>query len=377
MPTPPLSDELANEAYQTYQRHGGKSVLGAMKAAAEELGLDRRTLRSRIQKYEERNDPAITDAKAAIGTNMTPVLVWAKTKSEDGTSYSALLKPDPLARDALEAIRGVLEGLTPVTPTIPPQHADNDLITVYPIADLHAGMMAWGRETGESYNTEAATRRLVDWIGSVISRSPKSGLGIVLAAGDLLHANDNTNATPASKHVLDVDTRHFKTLDRVIEAMAVSVDLALHHHEKVLVVVKPGNHDRDAYLAVLFGLDQRYRNEPRVTVEKEPSEFWAFQFGKVMLSCHHGDKAKAERMVLFLADEFPEMWGCTRYRFLFTGHFHHHKSQDIGGVVWEQLRAMTARDAYAASHAYSARAELQGITYHRDKGEVSRVKVTV
>jgi len=376
MPTPPLSDELASEAYQAYQRHGGKAVFGAKKAAADELGLDRRTLGNRIAKYEERNDPAITDAKAAIGTNMTPVLVWAKTKSEDGTSYSALLKPDPLARDALEAIRDVLEGLPPVKPIPAPQHADKDLITLYPIADLHAGMMAWGRETGEDYNTATATERLTGWIGQCISSSPRSGLGIVLAAGDLLHANDNTNATPQSKHVLDVDTRHFKTLDRVIEAMALSVDLALHHHESVLVVVKPGNHDRDAYLAVLFGLDQRYRSEPRVTVEKNPSEFWAYQFGKVMLACHHGDKAKAQQMVLYLADEFPEMWGGTRHRFLWTGHLHHHKSQDIGGVQWEQLRAITAKDAYAASHAYSARAQMQGITYHREFGEVARVKVS-
>jgi hypothetical protein len=44
-------------------------------------------------------------------------------------------------------------------------------------------------------------------------------------------------------------------------------------------------------------------------------------------------------------------------------------------VAWEQLRAVTSRDAYAVSHAYTARAQLQAITYHRDKGEVSRVKV--
>lgn len=50
-------------------------------------------------------------------------------------------------------------------------------------------------------------------------------------------------------------------------------------------------------------------------------------------------------------------------------------SADIGGVVWEQLRALTARDAYAISNAYTARAQLQAITLHKDRGEVQRVKV--
>ena len=80
-------------------------------------------------------------------------------------------------------------------------------------------------------------------------------------------------------------------------------------------------------------------------------------------------------MVFFMADEYAPMWGRTRHRFLFTGHLHHHKSADIGGVQWEQLRAVTERDAYAVGHAYTARAQLQAITYHKTRGEVMRVKV--
>jgi hypothetical protein len=69
------------------------------------------------------------------------------------------------------------------------------------------------------------------------------------------------------------------------------------------------------------------------------------------------------------------MWGRTKFRFLFTGHLHHHKSADIGGVQWEQLRAVTAKDAYAVAHGYTARAEMQAVTYHKERGEVSRVRV--
>lgn len=128
-------------------------------------------------------------------------------------------------------------------------------------------------------------------------------------------------------------------------------------------------------MAVMFALAERYRNEPRVTVQKVPGEFFVHRFGDCFISAHHGHGGKPERMVLFLADEYASDWGQTRHRFLFTGHLHHHKSADIGGVTWEQLRAVTARDAYAVGNAYTARAQLQAITLHRSKGEVQRAKV--
>jgi hypothetical protein len=236
-------------------------------------------------------------------------------------------------------------------------------------------MMAWGDETGEDYDTKIATERLTSWLGQAVASSPASHTAIILDVGDLLHSDDQSNMTPRSKHILDADTRHFKTLDLTILALAASVDLAKAKHQHVIVRILPGNHNPTSYMAVLFALAERYRNDPRVEVQKVPGEFFAHEFGKCLIAAHHGDKAKAERMVMFLADEYAEIWGRTRHRYLWTGHLHHHKSADIGGVTWEQLRAVTARDAYAASHSYTARSQLQAITYERDLGEVQRVKI--
>ena len=96
-----------------------------------------------------------------------------------------------------------------------------------------------------------------------------------------------------------------------------------------------------------------------------------------MLVSHHGDKAKAERLVMHMADEWPEMWGRTRFRHYFTGHLHHAKIVDIGGVQVEQFRAITPRDSYSASNGYSSRSDMQAITYHKERGEISRLKVAL
>jgi len=325
---------------------------------------------------ESQCDPAIRESMAAANTNLTPALAWVKTKNEDGTSYSVLLKPSQGTEDVIDRIRQTFHDLPPAPVVAAPTYTESDLVTVYPIADRHNGLRAWARETGEAYDSTIASERLTAWMGRCVAQSPPSDVGVILDIGDGEHMDDATNATPKSKHVLDVDTRVFKTVETSVASLAHCVELALSKHRKVHVRILPGNHNPTIYLAVMFALAERYRDEPRVEVQKVPGEFWVFEFGKVMLAAHHGDKAKAQQMVLFLADEYPELWGKTQHRYLFTGHLHHHKSQDIGGVQWEQLRAVTARDAYAVSHAYSARAQLQAITLHKELGEVSRVKVS-
>ncbi len=313
----------------------------------------------------------------AVGTGLVPSLAWIKTKATaDVPGYSVMLRPQEQTPEAVaEAIRGALEGLEPAEPVVAPKHHDSDLLTVYPLADAHIGAMSWGRETGEDYDTAIAVKRIRDWVGRAVDASPASSEAVILDVGDLTHADDQTNQTPRSKHVLDVDTRHFRTLEVTIAALAYSVEYALRKHAKVTVRILPGNHNATAYLAVLFALAERYRNEPRVTVQKVPGEFFVMRFGECLLAAHHGHGGKPERMVFFLADGYAQDWGQTRHRFLWTGHLHHHKSADIGGVTWEQLRAVTARDAYAVANAFTARAQLQAITLHKTKGEVMRVKV--
>jgi hypothetical protein len=256
-----------------------------------------------------------------------------------------------------------------------PDMADADLLTIYPLADAHVGMLAYGKETGESYNTDIAADRIRSWVARAVAASPSSAVAVILDVGDLTHADDDTNVTPRSKHPLTVDSRHFRTLEVTIAALSAAIECALQKHGRVIVRILPGNHNQTSYMAVMFALAERYRNEPRVEVQKVPGEFFIMEFGAVMLAAHHGHGAKPDRMVNFLADEYAQIWGRTRHRFLWTGHLHHLKAQDIGGVTHEQLRAITARDAYAVSQAYTARAQLQAITVHRDLGEVQRVKV--
>jgi hypothetical protein len=350
--------------------------LGNFKAVARELGVNESTVRRSIHNGTRR-DPAMQGAMDAVGTGLVPSMAWIKTKATaDTPGYSVMLRQAPEDPEVTaERVKKALAGIDALPEVSAPAYADADLCTLYPIADVHVGMRAWAKEVGEAYDTDMATERLVSWVGQCVAASPAAHTAIVIDVGDLTHADDDKNQTPRSGHILDVSGRHFRTLDATIQALAVCTELALAKHHRVIVRILPGNHNINSYMAVMFALAERFRDNDRVSVQKVPGEFFVYEFGKVLLAAHHGDKAKADRMVHFLADQYAEMWGRTKHRFLFTGHLHHHKSQDIGGVQWEQLRAVTPRDAYAVANSYSARAQLQAITFDRNRGEVSRVKV--
>ena len=375
MPTPPLTDEACREAWLAYVEHGSKTK------AAEALGIPFMTFSHRWNMARMRGLHLSDGAKqSATLAGLSGVEVRGghrRVYDEDGKQIDTVRwsVPQVEQESLIDRIRDAFADLAPA-PLVPaPEYTSDQIVTVYPIADRHQGLKAWGKETGEDYDQKIAAKRMMDWMGQCVASSPPSETAIILDIGDGEHINDETNQTPRSKHVLDADGRVFLTVETSVATLAACVEMALAKHAKVIVRILPGNHNPTLYLAVMFALAERYREEPRVDVQKVPGEFFVLRHGKCLFAAHHGDKAKAERLVTFVADEFAEDWGKTRHRFLWTGHLHHHKSADIGGMKWEQLRAVTARDAYAYGHAYSARAQLQAITFHQDRGEVQRVSV--
>jgi hypothetical protein len=118
----------------------------SQRKAAKVLGISRAGLRWRLEMAKRDIDPAIRDSMAAVGTGLVPALAWAKTKSENGTSYSVLLKP--AAEDLpsiMDQIRDAFEDMKAAPKIVPPAHVVDDLCTVWPLMDVHfrdAGMGA-------------------------------------------------------------------------------------------------------------------------------------------------------------------------------------------------------------------------------------------
>lgn len=362
--------EKQQEALDALEKYGSKQ------AAAAALGINRSSFRDRlrgVERKEAKIDPAIQDSMNAVGTGLVPALTWAKTKNEDGTSYSVLLKPQQEDPESLvQMMRDAFDDMEPAEPVIPPEAVMDDLCSVYPLMDVHLGMMAWGRETNsDDYDIKLALKDMRHAFAKVLAITPNSDTGVLIIGGDFFHADNNNAETPANKHKLDVDGRFDKVVDAGVLILVETVDRLLTKHINVVVRVLRGNHDENAFRILRVGLAAWYRNEPRVEIDVGPRDLFMFQWGKCAIFAHHGDKAKPQQAALYISD-ICEFWSATRHRHMLTGHVHHDQAKDVGPLRWESLRAFCPPDAYAASMGYGARRALQSMTFHSVDGLVLR-----
>lgn len=373
MPTPPLTDAQCLEAIQAKAEHHNSNT-----AAAAALGVNINTFRHRVMIGKARGldlskgvrnaiqNAAITPGEAQGGwiVNVDP---------ETGSRISTRWKmPEQDAQSLIAGLQDAFAGIPAANPANPPANVMEDLCSLYPLMDVHFGMQAWGRETGETnYDMKTAAGDMSYAFDKLDALTPASKQAVLVIGGDFFHADDERAETPQSKHKLDVDGRHWKVLNDGVALIAKVIDRLSEKHSDVLVRVLRGNHDIHAHLVLTFALAERYRDCDRVTVEKEPRDLFMMQWGKCLIAGHHGDKAKPDRLAMYLSDVCP-FWSDTRHRHIFTGHVHHDAAKDLGPMRWESLRAFCPPDSYAASMGYGGRRAIQSITFHKQDGIVLR-----
>ena len=183
--------------------------------------------------------------------------------------------------------------------------------------------------------------------------------------------------TPRGGNILDVDGRYFKTITYGVEVMLDVINMALKKHDTVLVRNIPGNHDPNACVALTVALNAFFRNDERVTIDLDPSDFFYHRFGNTLIGANHGHRLKPVNMAMHMANTRPEDWGKSKFRYFYFGHIHHKTMKEEGGVITESFQTLSAKDAYHAGGGYLGGRSLTGITIHKDKGEIGRHIVSV
>ena len=115
-----------------------------------------------------------------------------------------------------------------------------------------------------------------------------------------------------------------------------------------------------------------YENEPRVTVDKTPSRFHYYEWGKVLLGVHHGDRVKMDRLPAVMAHDQSEAWGRTAHRIWLTGHVHHDSRKEFPGCLVESFGVLAPLDAYASAGGYRSQRSMKALVFHREHGEQER-----
>jgi hypothetical protein len=327
------------------------------------------TVRARREKLEFKEG-----APDGFAINATSTLVDAKGQIIQRW-VKARRQSAEVSVDAIKAAFDEYRGKGAVIKA-PQKAQNNDLLTVYNIADHHLGLYAWAAETGADYDLAIGEKVLLDAMAALVSQAPSSETAIVLQLGDFLHADNSENKTLRSGNVLDVDTRYAKVLQVGVKLIISCVELALRKHSRVIVRNLPGNHDPHSALALSIALSCFFDGNPRVTVDLDPSKFFFHQFGKVMIAATHGDTVKLAKFPGVMAAYQPVMWGQTTYRYGYTGHIHHQRSVEENGATCEAFRTLAGKDAYHHAGGYSSGRGMVAITHHKERGEFIRHTVT-
>lgn len=304
---------------------------------------------------------ALVDAEGRV------IQQWQKTSAERA----------PI--DYVETLKAAMADYEPALPVPAPDMPSSDLLTLTPLADWHVGLRAWSGDTGQNWDLAIAERVIGQGIEESIARSPSSAHAIVLGGGDLLHSDSNENKTARSGNVLDVDGRYDKCIDVAGRLVVRTIDASLRRHQHVTVRILKGNHDEHSSVAIAYFLKGHYRNEPRVTVDTDASLFFWFRFGKVMIGATHGHAAKLANMPSIMAHRRAEDWGATRFRYIHGFHLHHSAkyATEGNGCISEVHQTPTPQDAWHFGSGYLSGRSLQSISYHREFGEISRVRVAM
>ena len=356
---------------------------GSERKAANALGISRGTVSNCVAKvktkaakqgYAPEADmvhtvpaPFVVRGTSTLYRDGVAKLQWVKTRLDD-EAYQRMLT------DAVEGFKDELPKELPV-PLTHESNLNENLLNCYVITDFHLGMLAWGEETGANWDIKIAEDMLVKWFAQAIQQSPNAKTAVFAQMSDFLHFDGMDAVTPASKHLLDVDSRFAKLVRVAIRVLRTVIKMLLVKHEFVHIKMLDANHDPVSQIWLREWFSVIYEDEPRVTVDISPSPYNAYEFGNTALFFHHGHKKRVTAVSDVFVAKFREMYGRTKYAYAHTGHLHSIDVKENNLMIVEQHRTLAAPDAYSARGGWISGRDAKVITYSKEYGEVSRVTI--
>lgn len=361
-------------------------MYGTQTAAADALGVNRRTLeralkavrdRAAKQGYAPQHDMVHT-APDGFGVRGVSTLY---THGEDGQKVAAQWvktsrdheRQQEIMQVAIEAMAADIPRAVPVKP---PQRTVDNLLNLYVITDYHLGMYAWGEETGADWDADIAERLLLQWFASAIKAAPDAHTAIFGQLGDFLHWDGIEAVTPSSGHVVDADTRYPRLVDIAIKVTRQIVQMLLEKHQHVHIIIAEGNHDISSSVWLRKMTAALYEDEQRVTVDDSADPYYAYEHGKTAVFFHHGHKRKPNNIDSVFAAKFRPIFGRTAHAYAHMGHMHHDWKLETNLMTVEQHRTLASPDAYASRGGWLSARSASVITYDKEHGEVGRITLT-
>lgn len=255
----------------------------------------------------------------------------------------------------------------------------NHLLVINP-ADIHIGKYANELETGEQYDCETAVVRVLEGIEGLIQKSKGFDIDRVLfcVGNDVLHIDNVYNTTTKGTHQ-DTDGKWWEHYEIALMLYVKCIE-TLRQIAPVDVIHSMSNHDYQSGFHLAHTLKSWFRKTDDVSFDITVANRKYYNYGNNLIGLEHGDGAKMDKLPLLMAQEKPEMWSKSKFRYWYLHHIHHkvkHKwldAKDYIGVTVEYMRSPSSADSWHSRKGFcGAYKACEAFVHDKESGQVARL----
>ena len=280
----------------------------------------------------------------------------------------------------LDKISNMIEEHSPYYPSIKRDLKHKNHLLVINPADIHIGKYANGLETGDSYDVETACTRVLEGVEGLIAKADGFGIERVLfcIGNDVLHIDNVYNQTTAGTNQ-DVDGKWWEHYEIALALYVKCVEV-LREVAPVDVIHSMSNHDYQSGFHLAHALRSWFKDEKDITFDISVAHRKYYVYGNSLIGLEHGDGAKMDNLPLLMAQEKPNMWAATKFRYWYLYHLHHkvkykwRDAKDHIGVTVEYMRSPSGTDSWHARKGFTGVPKaVEGFIHEKENGQVARL----
>lgn len=251
-------------------------------------------------------------------------------------------------------------------------------LLVFPISDLHYGLLSDSKTSGNVYNMEIAEERLATYIETTLDnvKIGKDDTVLITFGNDFFNC-DNVAGTTAHGTPQDNEASYFTVWDRGVALGIKTVDYLLKNTEaNIHIAAVQGNHDLQSSHAMSAALYFKYKDNKRVLVKvdsDEKSRFY-YNFGENLIGFGHETKIKECHRIM--SSECKD-WSNYKYRTMFLGHLHKEEVLDTGSLVVRRLPILSGKSTWTDQQGYMSSPRAQAFVFDSEKGLINIVNVEI
>lgn len=217
------------------------------------------------------------------------------------------------------------------------------LLEIPPI-ELHLGKVAHKVSSGDIYNSQVAENTFNTIMDNVarIQEMEKASECLIVIGSDFFNAEASNTTTRGTPQQNDLNYKEMFMMGLRMYRDAI-FDLQT-RFDRVNVMLCAGNHARATEFYMFCALNEYFYNFDNVSFDMENiRDTVSFQWGDCAIFFNHGD-VNLKRILKSIPAEFPNVWGCSRFRELHMGHLHCETAEEDGGMTARRIGSPCGTD---------------------------------